>query len=87
MISKLLIIEAELIHKVSCHLLDLVVRKGLKKKKNIIMNRISTQQLIRGAPNILNVCLCAIPAVLSVLWGRDSPYHPLRKDEGFQYQP
>lgn len=55
MIGKLLIIEAKLIHKVSRHLLDLVVWKCLKKH---ITTWIRLQSLITGAFNIWCVCLC-----------------------------
>lgn len=41
MISKLLIIEAKLIHKVSSHLLDLVVRKSLKHASQFELDYIS----------------------------------------------
>lgn len=36
MLTELLVIEPKLIHKVGCHLLDLIVREGLRRAKFII---------------------------------------------------
>ena len=60
MLGKLLVVEAELIHKVCGHLLDLVVRESLQKS-----SRIATGQLV-GQVGVVYTCVCGCVCVCVV---------------------